>query len=127
MNFKIVLLVIALIFFYQKLIKNEETVEPIVSKQLRSIESLNIDFYTTSWCKYCTAARKYMNTSNIPYKEYDIEKNALGKIKYERIMKEIGREGERSIPMFDLDGKIFHGFSKKKLNREINLARSVEL
>ena len=125
MNFKMLLLVIASIFVYQKFIKSETVVEPVVSKQVLPLEDLNINFYTTSWCQYCKAARQYMDANKIPYTEYDIEKDALGKIKHERLIKEYNKKGKTGVPLFEINNKLVYGYSKKKLSREIKLARGL--
>ncbi|MBN1473031.1 MAG: glutaredoxin family protein, partial [Syntrophaceae bacterium] len=31
--------------------------------------------YTTSWCPYCTKARNFFLSRNIPFTEYDVEKD----------------------------------------------------
>jgi len=36
-------------------------------------------FYSASWCGYCKQARAYMQSKNVPFTEYDVEKTEKGK------------------------------------------------
>lgn len=39
--------------------------------------------YATSWCPYCQQARNYFREQGIAYTEYDIERDAEAKRRYQ--------------------------------------------
>lgn len=48
--------------------------------------------YTTSWCPYCRQAREYFRDNGIPFVEYDIEKDAAARRRYDAL-------GGRGVPV----------------------------
>jgi len=66
--------------------------------------------YATSWCGYCKKARKYFRKNNIPYIEYDIERDA----KAERRYKKLGGHG---VPLILYAGKRMSGFNQDQFRR----------
>lgn len=65
--------------------------------------------YSTSWCGYCRKARQYFKQNNIPFKEYDIEKNKSAKKRYDAL-------GGRGIPLIVVGKKKVQGFSVKRFH-----------
>lgn len=41
--------------------------------------------FTTTWCPYCKRLRDYLHSLNVEFTEYDIEKSAVGRQKYESL------------------------------------------
>jgi glutaredoxin len=66
--------------------------------------------YSTSWCGYCKKARKYFQANNIPFVEYDIEKNSRAKKRFDRA-------GGKGVPLILYKGKRLSGFSESGFNR----------
>jgi mycoredoxin len=60
--------------------------------------------YTTTWCRDCRAAKKFLDEREIPYEEIDIERNPDAA---EIVMKL--NEGMRKVPTLDIEGKIVSG------------------
>ena len=60
---------------------------------------MDVTLYSASWCRDCRAAKRFLSTNNIPYKEVDIETTpgAADLV--------IANTGKRAIPQFVLDGK----------------------
>jgi mycoredoxin len=60
--------------------------------------------YTTSWCRDCRAATKFLDARGIAYEEIDIEKDPGAA---EIVMKL--NDGLRKVPTLDIEGKIVSG------------------
>jgi len=60
--------------------------------------------YATSWCPYCEKARNHFRQQGIPYTEYDIERDAEAKRRYQAF-------GGRGIPVIFVGKRRMNGFS----------------
>lgn len=67
--------------------------------------------YATSWCPYCSKARKYFRANHIPYTEYDIEKDATAKQRHQEL-------GGGGVPLILVDKERIRGFSEESF-REV--------
>ncbi|RMF10903.1 MAG: glutaredoxin 3 [Candidatus Neomarinimicrobiota bacterium] len=63
-----------------------------------------IKIYTTSWCPYCQAAKRLLQSKAIPYEEIDIEAEGISREQLADIT------GGRSVPQIVLDGKPIGGY-----------------
>jgi len=63
-----------------------------------------IVIYTTSWCRDCRAAKKFLNEKGIAYEEIDIEANPEAAGIVMRL-----NNGMRKVPTLDIEGKIVSG------------------
>jgi glutaredoxin len=63
-----------------------------------------VTMYSTSWCGYCKQAREYFQTNNIPYTDYDIEKNATAKRMYDAF-------GGSGVPVIFVNDERLNGFN----------------
>ena len=103
-----------------------ENVQPLNMKgNLNTLEKQSYDFlpaprprasaaannrvvmYSTSWCPYCSKARKYFKSRGIAFTEYDIEKNSSAEKKYKSL-------GGRGVPLILVGDKQLQGFSAKR-------------
>ena len=66
--------------------------------------------YSTDWCGYCKKARKYFRKNNIPFKEYDIEKNSEAVKRYKKM-------GATGVPVILVGSKRMNGFSEQGFDR----------
>ena len=66
--------------------------------------------YATDWCGYCKKARRYFKKNNIPFTEYDIEKDSRAYRRYKRM-------GATGIPVILVGKKRMNGFSVKGFER----------
>jgi glutaredoxin len=66
--------------------------------------------YATSWCPYCEKARIYFRQQGIPYTEYDIERDAEAKRRYQAF-------GGRGIPVIFVGKRRMNGFSESGFNK----------
>ena len=62
--------------------------------------------YSTSWCGYCKKAKTYFSKNNIPFTEYNIEKNSRAKREYKKM-------GATGVPVILVGKKRMNGFSQK--------------
>ncbi|WP_025820297.1 glutaredoxin family protein [Shewanella marina] len=67
-----------------------------------------VELYTTSWCQYCKKARGFLQDKGVKYTEYDIEKSAIGRHKYNQI-------GGSGIPVLVINGEIIRGYDSTKI------------
>ena len=93
--------------------------------KVNSYESVSIDattiveksdevvMYATDWCGYCKKARRYFNENSIPYTEYDIEKDAEAKIRYDEM-------GGKGVPVILFGDRRMNGFSISQFRRIYN-------
>ena len=59
-------------------------------------------------------AKKYLDTKNISYEEYDVsvDKNAASDM--------VSKSGQRGVPVLDIDGNIIVGFDKDRIDSLIS-------
>ncbi len=68
-----------------------------------------IKMYATSWCGYCKMARSYFAKNNIPYTEYDIEKNRQAKSEYDSF-------GGKGVPVIFIGQERMNGFNVSRFS-----------
>jgi glutaredoxin-like YruB-family protein len=66
--------------------------------------------YSTPMCPWCTVAKKYFDSKNIKYKEYDVSNDSSA------AQEMIKKSGQRGVPVIDIDGNIVIGFDKEKID-----------
>lgn len=66
--------------------------------------------YATSWCPYCQQARNYFRQQGILYTEYDIERDADAKRRYQAF-------GGRGITVIFVGKRRMNGFSVAGFNK----------
>lgn len=70
----------------------------------------SVIMYSTSWCGYCKKARNYFLSKDIPFKEFDIEKDRRAKRKYDTL-------GGQGVPVILVGKKRMNGFSIAGFNQ----------
>lgn len=65
-----------------------------------------IDLYYLSWCGYCRAARRLLDSEGIAYRFFDItnDRAAANEVK--------ARTGHRTMPVVLLDGELVGGYTE---------------
>jgi len=66
--------------------------------------------YATSWCGYCKKARRYFSKNNIPFIEYDIERDLKAKARYKKL-------GGSGVPLIVYGKKRMTGFNDSQFKR----------
>ena len=82
---KKVLLIVLVLVVYQNWGKIERLFNPsqVVAEQVRA--NARVVLYATDWCGYCKLTRRFLDQKGIPFKEYDIEKDAEARKVYEAL------------------------------------------
>ncbi|MBV7566701.1 glutaredoxin family protein [Pseudomonas sp. PDM27] len=99
------LLILLVVVAYQNWGKIERVFNPsqVVPAQTQAQAQANVVLYATEWCGYCKLTRRFLDQKGIPYKEFDIEKNAVARKDYEAL-------GGGGIPIIDVNGTLIRGY-----------------
>lgn len=81
--------------------------------------SAEVTLYVTSWCGYCRAARSYFDRVGVPYEEYDIEKDPVGKFKYDQY-------GVRGVPLIVINDEVISGFNRNAIDAVLAGRRTID-
>ncbi|EXF94884.1 glutaredoxin [Pseudomonas fluorescens HK44] len=102
------LLILLVVVVYQNWGKIERVFTPsqVVSEQTQA--NARVVLYATDWCGYCKLTRRFLDQKGIPYREFDIEKNAEARQAYEAL-------GGRGIPMLDVNGTLIRGYEPEAI------------
>ncbi len=88
------------------------------TKQLPEVKpfqaSKKVELYVTKWCKYCTMARNYLRSKNVPFVEYDIEKDSAAAKRREALEKRSG------VPLAVINDTVILGFSEAAYEKALN-------
>ncbi|MCU0089253.1 glutaredoxin family protein [Pseudomonas koreensis] len=105
---KKVLLVLLVVVVYQNWGKIERVFNPsqMASEQVRA--NAKVVLYATDWCGYCKQTKRFLDQKGIPFKEFDIEKDAEARKAYEAL-------GGRGIPLIDVNGTLIRGFDPDEI------------
>lgn len=76
-----------------------------VATQDASVKEHQVELFTTAWCPYCKKAVDFFKVNNIPFTEYDIEKDASAESRKNQL------DGRPGVPFALIDGKSIHGFN----------------
>ncbi|MEW6721545.1 MAG: glutaredoxin family protein [Thermodesulfobacteriota bacterium] len=78
-----------------------------------------IIMYTTTWCRDCKAAKKFLGERGIAYDEVDIEQNPEA---VEIVMKL--NNGMRMVPTLDVEGTVVSGdnFNAVRFEKDLRAA-----
>lgn len=74
--------------------------------------------YSTDWCAFCKQAEKFLDSKDVAWVDYDIEKDQQA---HDELMEKIGGNF-RGVPVIDVDGEIILGFDRTKLTTAIKNA-----
>jgi glutaredoxin len=72
--------------------------------------SAQVTMFTTSWCGYCKRARAYLNKLGIPFVEYDVEHDDVGKREYKKL-------NGHGVPVILVGNQRMNGFSAPSLEK----------
>jgi glutaredoxin len=102
------LLILLVVVVYQNWGKIERVFNPsqVVSEQTQA--NAKVVLYATDWCGYCKLTRRFLDQKGIPYREFDIEKDADARKAYEAL-------GGRGIPMLDVNGTLIRGYEPEAI------------
>lgn len=69
-----------------------------------------VTIYSATWCAYCHAAKKYLDSIQIPYVDKDVEKEPGA------AEESVTKSNQMGIPVIDINGTIIVGFDKSKID-----------
>ncbi len=78
----------------------------VISRKSGKTGNEKIVMYSASWCGVCKRARRYFKANNIPFREYDIERNR-------RAEREFRRLGGRGVPLIVIGDDVMAGFNQR--------------
>jgi len=68
-------------------------------------KSNEVILYMTSWCPYCKMAADFFRSRNIPFTEYDIEKDRAAAERKKQL------DSKSGVPFAIINGQPIHGYS----------------
>lgn len=74
-----------------------------------------VELFSTSWCGYCTKARNYFRSNNIPFSEYDIEKDKVAARRYKQMTTRSG------VPFVLIGNRKIQGFNPAAYAAALNM------
>lgn len=90
---------------------NSVSVEPFdTTTNKATAGKARVVMYSTEWCGVCKSAKRYMQTNNIPFKEYDVEKSRKGKADFARL-------NGSGVPILLIGDKRMNGFSPGRFEK----------
>lgn len=102
------LLILLVVVVYQNWGKIERVFNPSQAVSEQTQANARVVLYATDWCGYCKLTRRFLDQKGIPYREFDIEKNAEARKAYEAL-------GGRGIPMLDVNGTLIRGYEPEAI------------
>ena len=91
-----------------KLLWTETARQQTSAQAAASTEATEVVLYSTQWCGYCAAARRFMDKHGVPYTELDIEKSTVAHDAYRRL-------GGKGVPLIVIDEQIVYGYDEARL------------
>jgi mycoredoxin len=105
---KKVLLVLLVVVVFQNWGKIERLFNPsqVVPEQTRA--HAHVVLYATEWCGYCKLTRRFLDQKGIPYRDFDIEKDAEARKAYAAL-------GGGGIPFVDVNGTLIRDYNPEAI------------
>lgn len=72
---------------------------------------MNIKVYSTPSCPWCTVAKNYLKSKNVPFEDLDVSRDR------EAAYDMISKSGQRGVPVLDINGNIIVGFDQNAIDR----------
>ncbi|MCP3662483.1 MAG: DUF4124 domain-containing protein [Gammaproteobacteria bacterium] len=84
---------------------------PQILETTRDVKSgRKVIMYSTVWCGVCKKAKAYFTRKNIPYKEYDVERDAKG-------IRDFKAMGGRGVPVILVGNRRMNGFTAESFEK----------
>ncbi|MDQ2084951.1 Uxx-star family glutaredoxin-like (seleno)protein [Herbivorax sp. ANBcel31] len=75
---------------------------------------MDVKIYSTPTCPYCIQVKKYLESKNVQFQEFDVSKDR------DAASEMINKSGQRGVPVIDVGGEIIIGFDKGKIDSLIS-------
>lgn len=85
---------------------------------------MKVEVYTAAWCRDCRAAKQFLDSHGIVYREINVDADSAASAEVMR------RVGKRAIPQLVIDGEWFQpykpgrGLLIDELHRRLHIPRS---
>lgn len=97
--------------------RHEAVTQDLEASALRQARSrVEITLYGTNWCGVCVQARAYLQAKNIPFKDFDIDRDQAARARAYAL------NPRRSVPIIAIDKELLIGFSPDSLEERITRA-----
>ena len=113
----VLLLAAALGFAYLLRDAGSATAAPVFCPEGGPASADTVVMLATSWCPYCTKARRYLQKRNVDYCEYDLDQSITGQALHRR-------SGHSGIPVIFIDGRVIAGYDPDELGLALGQRRS---
>ncbi len=80
---------------------------------------MDVRIYTTQGCPFCEMAKAFLNNRGVEYEEKDITMNENAAIEM------IEKSGQMGVPVIEIEGNIIIGFNRNKMDRVLNVLKTV--
>lgn len=94
----------------------QETPTPAQRSEVQP-ETPKVELFVTSWCKYCKKARNFFLSRNIPFTEYDVEKDPQAAKRRKAIDQRSG------VPLAVINGYVIIGYSEKNYEKALKAGK----
>jgi len=65
---------------------------------------MNVQVYTTAWCRDCRAAKQFLDAHGVAYTEINLDTNPAASAEV------VNRVGKRAVPQLVIDGEWFQPY-----------------
>ncbi|MGO8932698.1 MAG: glutaredoxin family protein [Terracidiphilus sp.] len=65
---------------------------------------MNVQVYTTSWCRDCRSAKQFLDQHGVAYTEVNVDANPAASAEL------VSRVGKRAVPQLVIDGEWFQPY-----------------
>ena len=73
-------------------------------------DTAQVTIYSAPWCAFCKTEKEYLEHLGVAFTVRDIEEDTGA-------MEElVGKSGQQSVPVTDIDGIIIRGFDRAKID-----------
>jgi glutaredoxin len=97
--------------------RHEAVTKQLDDNAMRQARSrVQVTLYGTDWCGVCTKARAYLQAQNIPFKDFDIDRDKAARARAYAL------NPRRSVPIISIDKELLIGFSPDSLEDRITRA-----
>ena len=111
------LFIIGVILFVTFMVSYRPDVPKIYCDEESLATNPEVIMFGTWWCPYCYQARRYLQSNDINYCEYDIEKSDIGKKRYDETQ-------ASAIPALIIGKYLLQGFDENSIEKALTLTRN---
>lgn len=73
-------------------------------------DSANVTVYSTTWCGFCLAAKKYFDSIGVKYNDINVEQDR------QTAEDMVQKSGQMGVPVIEIGDDIIVGFDKPRID-----------